>query len=219
MSQWGKERRFENGGASIIVLPNVDTGGAFDPVNLESKIDYLALMSTFGDRVLAGQLFEQIKQQYVGSPYAEWLRHTDMCPEEKWSQCPAEQYPERDMNKFHNAGIAELPPCIIRQWGDMTGCVKEGCGLRWDTNDPEPPLCPAFAIGRPQSHGNARRVSQAQARLSALYSGSPGRLSAFLWTGLPLSLAFGLSIAYLGWFYGPHIVTWLAVKWLSLGLG
>lgn len=115
-------------------------------------------------------------------------------------------YPDRDMNKFRNAGIAELPPCIIRQWSDMTGCIKEGCGLRWDTNDPHPPLCPAFAVGRPQRHGNARQVGQAQARLSALYSEPRSRL----WGIWPLYAALAIAGGYLAWDFGPAVVKWLS---------
>jgi hypothetical protein len=31
------------------------------------------------------------------------------------------------------------PPCAIRREQDQYACAK--CRLRWDVNDPEPPLC------------------------------------------------------------------------------
>lgn len=46
------------------------------------------------------------------------------------------------------AGFYEPIPCMIRQWGDRAGCTTPGCGLRWATNDPNPPRCPRLAVAR-----------------------------------------------------------------------
>lgn len=33
--------------------------------------------------------------------------------------------------------------CQARQYSDQMSCAK--CGLTWDVNDPEPPICPQAA--------------------------------------------------------------------------
>lgn len=201
MSQWGEERTFETDGASILVLPNVDTGGAFDTINLESRIDQLCLMSVFGDRILAGQLFERVKQQYEGRPYAEWRRPGP--PQ------PAPVSPMVHVSS-HNGVRETLPasgkptwhtheaiPCMIRQAGDSTWCQAAGCGLRWDTNEADPPRCPRIAV-------------QQARRSAATRVASPSRSTRWRgWLGLLLAvLAAGSWAAYV----------WLMLDMLTLDL-
>lgn len=33
-------------------------------------------------------------------------------------------------------------PCIVARAGDSSWCTYPGCGLRWDTNDSDGPICP-----------------------------------------------------------------------------
>ena len=35
--------------------------------------------------------------------------------------------------------IQATTKCAAKQWSDQMNCVE--CGLLWDMNDPEPPLC------------------------------------------------------------------------------
>lgn len=149
MSQWGEERRFlGDPNVEIVVLPNVDTGGTFDPINLESRIDQLFLMSTTGDQVLAGQLFERVKQQYEGRPYAEWRRPGPPRPLPQ----PAPVSPmvhvssHSGVRKAEGSYFHEAIPCMIRQAGDSTWCQTPGCGLQWDTGEEDPPRCPRIAV-------------------------------------------------------------------------
>lgn len=48
------------------------------------------------------------------------------------------------LTHFQNTAAAVLPgdrkPCATVQAGDQTFCAT--CGLRWDTNDTDPPKCP-----------------------------------------------------------------------------
>lgn len=101
------------------------------------------------------------------------------------------------------SGIVDLHerPCIIRTAGDTTWCAK--CRLRWDTNDPEPPVCPTYAVA--VQRRKAREVGQAQRRLAALYS-EPSRR---LWGIWPVWVALTLASIYLGWSYGPDFIVWL----------
>ena len=110
---------------------------------------------------------------------------------------------------MRSAGIFNLPPCIIRQFGDLTGCVKPGCDLQWDTNDPEPPQCP---LQRPSL---AQLGREAQRRV-APYSEPRRRLRGILFGSLPIYLSLAIGIGYLAWDFGPHVATWLAIKWLGL---
>lgn len=105
---------------------------------------------------------------------------------------------------MNTPGIVDLNarPCIIRQAGDHTWCAEPGCGLRWDTNDPEPPLCPAYAVA--VQRRSSRELGQAQRRLSALYS-EPSRR---LWGIWPAGVALALAGAYLAW----NFVAWLLTQ-------
>lgn len=155
MSQWGEERRFlGEPNVEIVVLPNVDTGGAFDPINLESRIVNLTMLSSTGDANKAAELFDRLHKQYVGRPYAEWRRPGPPRPLPK----PAPVSPMVHVSS-HNGVRETLPasgkptwhtheaiPCMIRQAGDSTWCQTAGCGLQWDTNEADPPRCPRIAV-------------------------------------------------------------------------
>lgn len=106
---------------------------------------------------------------------------------------------------MNTPGVVDLNsrPCIIRQAGDHTWCAKPGCGLSWDTNDPEPPICPTYAVA--VQRRSSRELGQAQRRLSALYR-EPSRR---LWGIWPAGVALALAGAYLAWDQGPRFVAWL----------
>lgn len=106
------------------------------------------------------------------------------------------------------AGINLMPPCMIRQWGDMTGCIKPDCGLRWDTNDSNPPVCPSYAVA--VQRRKVGEVSQAQQRLSALYSEPAWPLRRILDVGGKWALGLALVAAAVclaaGEFFGTIVV-------------
>lgn len=101
--------------------------------------------------------------------------------------------------------VVDLPPCIIRQAGDSTFCAADGCGLRWDTNDPEPPGCPRSRVSL------ARLGREAQRRI-APYS-EPRRREKGIWVAC---VALAIAGAYLLWDLSPRIVAALIVLWLTL---
>ena len=156
MAQWGEKRRFVSSTAEIEVLPCVDTGGAFDPINLESTIGILSLMSKQGSDADVEELFERTRKMYVGRPYAEWrrpgpARPLPLDPPVSGRRPPPE--PPSDLRHVSShsgareaASYYEGIPCMIRQAGDSTWCQTAGCGLRWDTNEEDPPKCPRIAV-------------------------------------------------------------------------
>jgi hypothetical protein len=217
MSQWGEKRRFVSANAEITVLPNVNTGeDPFAPINLESVITSLHVSDAKGSSLEINQLEQRLNEQYIGRPYAEWRRPGPPRPLPQPAPMSGgplihvsshtgarTEYPERDMNKFSNAGyrgMVDIPPCKIRIASDTTYCAADGCGLRWDTNDPEPPGCPHSRVSL------ARLGRDAQRRI-APYS-EPQRRHTGL---LPVYLSFAAAVAALGWRYWPNILYWLGL--------
>lgn len=219
MSQWGEERIFRSANASITVLPDVDTGGAFDPINPQHKIWKIFVTDSRGNLEEISQLTEQAKQ-FVGRPYGEWLHEHQKGIAERDYQKRSELQRIRSGTELtarvvHPAGVNAMPPCIIRQAGDSTWCAKPGCGLRWDTNDPEPPLCPRWAVAQRRKEF---RVGEAQRRLSDLYSEPRERLWRILDVGGKIALAVTLAVvaAYVGmtWF-APDLLVDIDSAWFS----
>lgn len=198
MSQWGEERIFASETATIRVLPDFDTGIPFDPLHLEAKVRALFMVDQQGDKDECVRLFLEAQKRYIDRPYAEWRRPGPPRPlpmPAPISGGPTPMYP--------GSSIYEPIPCKIRQWSDETGCTV--CGLRWDTNDPDPPRCPRLAVAR-------GRVA-----LGRHYPSTPSPYryqTGSLW---PLWLALAVLAAAVGWVHGPSILAWLMIQWLGLG--
>lgn len=107
--------------------------------------------------------------------------------------------PERDMTKFQNAGINAMPPCKIRQWSDMTGCITEGCGLKWDTNDSRPPLCPRWAVAR------------GKVAVPGYPSSCPSRSPLLAGSAWQFWASLIILAAAIGWVHGTDILAWLGL--------
>ena len=67
MGQWGKVRKV----GDMLFMPHVKTG-AFDPIICDSRIDDIFSMKDGGNEILAKQMLQELKQQYVGECYNEW---------------------------------------------------------------------------------------------------------------------------------------------------
>lgn len=100
--------------------------------------------------------------------------------------------------------VYEPIPCKIRQWSDMTGCTTPGCGLRWDTNDPNPPCCPRLAVAR-------GRIA-----LGRHYPSTPSPYAYQAGSRWALWASLIVLSALTGWTYGADILAWLMVLWLGL---
>jgi hypothetical protein len=190
VSQWGEKRTFNDEKAMIEVLPGVDTRRAFDPINLESTIRRICVLNSVGSPEAVQRLTKDVQKKYVGRPYAEWRRPEPPHPLD--NQAHAAIRSMRDMTT--GPGFLEEIPCKIRQWGDETGCITPGCGLRWDTNDLNPPRCPRYAVA--VQRRKLREVSQAQRRLSALYSEPGERRRRLLDIGERIALCLSLFVGF-----------------------
>ena len=79
MSQWGAARRFGRGGTRIRVMPDVDTGGAFEPSDKGKiadlfllNIEFIPQLDRAVQRQAADRMLGELKNEYVGRPYYEW---------------------------------------------------------------------------------------------------------------------------------------------------
>lgn len=50
-----------------------------------------------------------------------------------------------------------IKPCQARQYSDQMICGK--CGVQWDVDDPEPPVCPKRKQ-KEEEHEKAQRVAE-----------------------------------------------------------
>lgn len=236
MAQWGEKRRFVSSTAEIEVIPNVDTGGAFDPLTYDSKIDSLQLMNVEGDRAEAEQVFERVKAFYTGLPYVSWQRPIS----------------SRQAAFLESQGLP--PNCDAGLFSDLVVCP---CGVRFDVNDACPPKCPAAEYKAPKTRYDAdiehldsnSGVRTAGSRLSdryydprdyrhavaaarrrgvavergkglSRYQTTPPFYSPFRTASTEdlidhtgkLALAFALTVAgvVIGWRYGPAVWAYLA---------
>jgi hypothetical protein len=205
MSQWGIKREFRSENAAIRVLPCVNSEGPFDPITPESPIERVVIVNSKGDASEIARLTAQV-QQFVGLPYSQWQPegkgHPFMKVARETGIVPDGDYEKRTELQRKAAlayGVNAMPPCIVRQFGDLTMCVKPGCGLRWDTNDSEPPACPAWAVARGKVAVPGYPTS----------GDTPSPHQAGSWWPLWVSLAILAAVVI--WVHGPDILKRLPV--------